>query len=35
MMRRLYTLLRERGDNFFHWMTSMYDVGDVSTTTRP
>jgi arylsulfatase A-like enzyme len=29
MMRRLYRLLRERGDNFFHWMTSMYDVGDV------
>ncbi len=27
MMRRLYTLLRERGDNFYHWMTSMYDVG--------
>ncbi len=30
MMRRLYFLLRERGDNFYHWMTSMYDVGDVS-----
>lgn len=30
MMRRLYLLLRERGDKFFHWMTSMYDVGDVS-----
>jgi arylsulfatase A-like enzyme len=29
LMRRLYQLLRERGDNFFHWMTSMYDVGDV------
>jgi arylsulfatase A-like enzyme len=27
MMRRLYTLLRERGDNFYHWMTSMYEVG--------
>ncbi|MFK0168913.1 sulfatase-like hydrolase/transferase [Streptomyces sp. NPDC090306] len=25
---RLYTLLRERGDNFYHWMTSMYEVGD-------
>ena len=29
MMRRLYHLLRERGDNFYHWMTSMYDVGEV------
>ena len=29
MMRRLYAVLRERGDNFYHWMTSMYDVGDV------
>jgi len=29
MMARLYTLLRERGDNFYHWMTSMYDVGAV------
>ncbi|PSL06682.1 arylsulfatase A-like enzyme [Haloactinopolyspora alba] len=29
MMRRLYTVLRDRGDNFYHWMTSMYDVGDV------
>ncbi|MFG2427341.1 sulfatase-like hydrolase/transferase [Streptomyces sp. NPDC048590] len=27
MMRRLYTLLRDRGDNFYHWMTSMYDIG--------
>lgn len=27
---RLYELLVERGDNFFHWMTSMYDVGEVS-----
>ena len=26
-MRRLYDLLRDRGDNFYHWMTSMYDVG--------
>ncbi|WP_257217298.1 MULTISPECIES: hypothetical protein [Streptomyces] len=25
--RRLYELLRERGDNFYHWMTSMSDVG--------
>lgn len=26
LTRRLYDLLRERGDNFFHWMTPMYDV---------
>ncbi len=30
MMRRLYTILRERGDNFYHWMTSMYEVGEKS-----
>jgi arylsulfatase A-like enzyme len=30
MMRRLYLQLQERGDKFFHWMTSMYDVGEVS-----
>jgi arylsulfatase A-like enzyme len=29
MMRRLYEVLRARGDNFFHWMTSMYEVGEV------
>lgn len=29
MMTRLYQLLRERGDKFYHWMTSMYDVGEV------
>ncbi len=29
MMQRLYTVLRERGDKFYHWMTTMYDVGDV------
>ncbi len=28
LMRRLYDLLRDRGDNFYHWMTSMYDIGD-------
>lgn len=28
LTRRLYELLRERGDNFYHWMTSMYDIGD-------
>ncbi|MGH3658569.1 MAG: hypothetical protein ACRDUA_18085, partial [Micromonosporaceae bacterium] len=27
LLHRLYQLLRERGDNFYHWMTSMYDVG--------
>ena len=27
MMRRLYDVLRERGDKFYHWMTTMYDVG--------
>lgn len=27
LLRRLYTELRERGDNFHHWMTSMYPVG--------
>lgn len=27
---RLFELLVERGDNFFHGMTSMYDLGDVS-----
>lgn len=30
MTRRLYDLLVERGDNFFHWMTSMYDIGEIS-----
>ncbi|WP_193106046.1 sulfatase-like hydrolase/transferase [Brachybacterium sp. FME24] len=30
MSRRLYELLVARGDNFFHWMTSMYDIGEVS-----
>lgn len=29
LMRRLYLLLKERGDNFFHWMTSMYEVGEL------
>jgi arylsulfatase A-like enzyme len=29
MMTRLYQVLRRRGDNFFHWMTSMYDVGEL------
>jgi arylsulfatase A-like enzyme len=30
MLKRLYRLLVERDDRFFHWMTSMYDVGEVS-----
>ena len=30
MVRRLYDLLRERGDNFYHWMTSTCPIGDVS-----
>lgn len=29
MTRRLYGVLRDRDDRFFHWMTSMYDVGEV------
>ena len=28
MLRRLYRALRDRGDNFYHWMTSMYPVGE-------
>ncbi|MFE3108012.1 sulfatase-like hydrolase/transferase [Kitasatospora indigofera] len=27
LTRRLYDLLRERGDNFHHWMAPMYEVG--------
>ena len=27
LMTRLYQTLRARGDNFYHWMTTMYDVG--------
>ncbi|MEE4540542.1 sulfatase-like hydrolase/transferase [Streptomyces sp. V4-01] len=29
LIRRLYDLLRERGDNFYHWMTPMYEIGDL------
>jgi arylsulfatase A-like enzyme len=29
LLGRLYRELRERGDNFYHWMTSMYEVGGV------
>ena len=28
LMGRLYELLKDRGDNFYHWMTSMYEVGE-------
>lgn len=28
--RRLYEVLRERGDNFYHWMTSMSGVGKLT-----
>lgn len=27
LLRRLYETLRERGDNFYHWMTPMYEIG--------
>ncbi|WUJ69571.1 sulfatase-like hydrolase/transferase [Kribbella soli] len=27
---RLYDALRDRGDNFYHWMTSMFEVGGKS-----
>ncbi|MFF4983829.1 sulfatase-like hydrolase/transferase [Streptomyces sp. NPDC001046] len=27
LMHLLYNRLRERGDNFFHWMTPMYETG--------
>jgi arylsulfatase A-like enzyme len=27
LSRRLYDVLRQRGDNFFHWMTEMSDIG--------
>ncbi|MEV0800321.1 sulfatase-like hydrolase/transferase [Kribbella sp. NPDC050281] len=27
LMGRLYATLRDRGDNFYHWMTSMFEVG--------
>jgi arylsulfatase A-like enzyme len=30
LLQRLYTVLVDRGDNFYHWMTSMYDIGSVS-----
>ncbi|MCS0500088.1 sulfatase-like hydrolase/transferase [Protaetiibacter mangrovi] len=29
LIGRLYRALRDRGDNFFHWMTSMYEIGDL------
>jgi arylsulfatase A-like enzyme len=27
LMTRLYDELKARGDNFYHWMTTMYDIG--------
>ena len=27
LLSRLYALLRARGDNFYHWMTTMFEVG--------
>lgn len=27
LMTELYRQLRERGDNFYHWMTSMFEIG--------
>lgn len=27
LMHRLYRVLRQRGDNFYHWMSSMFAVG--------
>lgn len=30
LLQRLYELLKQRGDNFYHWMTSMYEVGDIT-----
>jgi len=29
MLQELYSALKQRGDKFFHWMTSMYEVGDL------
>lgn len=29
LTKQLYRHLRDRGDNFYHWMTSMFEVGDV------
>jgi len=28
LLIRLYEELRHRGDNFYHWMSTMYEVGD-------
>lgn len=29
MLKDMYLALKQRGDNFYHWMTSMYEVGDL------
>jgi arylsulfatase A-like enzyme len=31
LVQRLYEILRSRGDNFYHWMTSTDPVGDLAT----
>lgn len=28
LMKELYHQLRDRGDNFYHWMTPMFEIGD-------
>lgn len=28
LLATLYSQLRDRGDNFYHWMTSMFEIGD-------
>jgi len=30
LMSELYQILTQRGDNFRHWMTTMYEIGDVT-----
>ena len=35
LMRELYLTLVARGDNFHHWMATMYPVGDPSATPSP
>lgn len=30
LMKELYEALKARGDKFFHWMTSMYEVGELN-----
>jgi len=35
LLARLYEELRRRGDNFYHWMTTMYEIGDTVHGTTP